>query len=334
MSITVRGIIFAAPTAPGYAVGKRVIVTAVIDFTAPQIAAIDAEAGAPLTVASVPVTSVDYILDDGTQYDHNTPGALTATVTVQQVQAQYKTTGERSFSLALADQSGLDYHTGNVALVGWGIVGTVWEGATPTITDTSTAGAGDGLAGVWYLGTGFQGTPKFQGNEAVNFEAYVTAPQVPHTGIPDLRIGKVFCARWTGLFKVPSTGLWKIGVRTTGAISLWIDDTLVLQRPAPEQSWSHVSDSNEVYFPPVPPVTVWGQSNLMTAGALARIRLDYQAQTDPRTIVLLWQSDSVPQAIVPVTSLYASANPVTVAEEPPVPRTRYYVESVNRYEES
>ncbi len=94
-------------------------------------------------------------------------------------------------------------------------------------------------------------------------------------------------ARWTGWLLAPTTGVQRFYVRASGAVRLWIGDTL---QPVLDAAVSQA----EVTSDPIE----------LRAGTLYQVRLEIRQMTEPRVAELRWSGSGTPKALVPATSLY------------------------------
>lgn len=323
MSITVRGVIFAAPTAPGYAVGKRVVVTVPLDFTGPQIAAIDAAKGSEVVIPDVPFAASHYILTDGTQYANGGNGTVSVTVGV--VQDENRNDGYRTFSVQLTDQTtGAVYHTGTAYLTGFDTIGSVFfdEGEEPEEANPAEPGYG--------LYTEAWNTKNFDGGIAGtgHNKVFAANPSVGWSGADSSLEGvslsnTKLSFRFTGYVRIPAAGTRRfiLTSRYGTDIGLWLDDVRVAahdSEPASDTGFT-------VDFSPYTEYTEF---------QMVRIRLDYEGTSAAHAVKLEYQALGGAAEVIPVVQLYSGAQVGTITVVPPPDPSRWYIESVNRYEET
>jgi hypothetical protein len=91
-----------------------------------------------------------------------------------------------------------------------------------------------------------------------------------------------FSARWTGDLDVAFTDTYTFTVRTTGYVSLWVDDVKLIERhlltPLPVEDRGHIQ---------------------LATGVVHSLRLDYEIAAGQAVVQLFWQSSSQPRQIVP-----------------------------------
>lgn len=323
-NIVLRGVVFAAPTAPGYTPGARVVVTATFQFSDPQIGSINAANGSALSVPSVALTNVKYILTTGTNPQNVNPGGVTNTVNLGVVQGERVGDGVRVFSALLSDKSGSGYHTGNVTLTGYATIGSAWA-APPAAPDTAPVDEpGYGLFTQHWTTRDFVGGPVSDDHAAVNY----AAPAFGWSGA-DASPGGIIMAegrisiRAVGFIRIPSAGTWRFRAvrKQNSGFGLWLDGALVISagRGSPTGTET-VSD--------VTPFTEYALHQMVA------VRLDYQHNYAPHAVRLEWEKQGSASVVIPAASLYSGAEVGTLSVVPPPDQVAWYVESVNRYPES
>lgn len=324
-NITVRGVVFAAPTAPGYTPGARVVVTATFQFSDSQVTTIDGASGGPITVGSVSLTNVKYILTTGTNAQNVNPTSDTNTVHVGSVQRERAGDGIRAFRALLSDRSGNGYHTGNVTLAGWATIGTTWEGPPADPEEAPIHEPGYGLFVQHWATRDFVGGPVSEDHSDINFAAaaFGWAGADPGPGgilMTDPRIS----IRAVGYARIPSAGNWRFRAvrKRHSGFGLWLDSTLVINSlgRGPQAGTEIIAD--------VTPFTEYTENQMVP------IRLDYQHNYGPHAVRLEWEKQGDASVIIPDTSLYSGAEVGTISVVPPPDQVEWYVESVNRYQET
>jgi hypothetical protein len=304
ITTTLNGVAFALDTVPGYTPGARVIVDASITISDANITAIDAQAGGPWT-GTVTLNSVAYKLSTGEVLGtFSTPGTVSVTVASLQRSAS---AGNRLIRGQIASLlPGGALYSGTAFCTAFRSVGSSVisdEGAT---TPTGNPG---GLYARYYNNLDLVGLPAYEGEEVPALELGMSEP--PHPGVnPD------FSARWTGFFRVPTTGKWRFIVYADNACRLYLNGQLALDRwldnPGFQSSTGYVDYTAGVDYP------IWLE--FYDSGSFAALRVQWQQ---------LVGGVPGPLIAVPGSALYASL-PEAPAEPLPL-QFRHFVETANRY---
>lgn len=307
MSITLKGVVFLQAGHPDYQVGRRAVVTVVINPSASNLTAVDAAKGGAVTVA-VPLVSVTYRTERGTVVA-STGLPATINVTFGYVQKAYESSGERTISAVIPDYSVASaVHTGNAFVTAFETYGTVFVADIVAVPPADTTSPGTGLQGRYFGNPDLTGTPVFEVVEAPRFED----TEGPHAGVP-----RLFSARWTGLVKAPSTGKYRFKVRADDGFRLYLDGRLVMD------FWSDQNETERLtgYYD-------------YTANQLVKVWLEYFNGSKRGTIEFSWETPGAQFVNVPATALYKTdgtdALPPALA---PPNQTRFYAETVSRYQE-
>lgn len=323
-NITMKGVVFAAPTAPGYTPGARVVVTAVVQFSDVQLTAIDAVSGSAISVASVAVTNVKYKLTTNTNPQEVTAPATTNTVQVGVVQQENRLDGKRTITAALTDKSGNSYHTGTVQLAAFETLGTVWESTSGDPDEAATSEPGYGLYVESWDDKNFDGGIRGQDHKRV----FAAAPSVGWSGA-DTTVADTLMAdtklslRWVGYVRIPAAGSRRflLTSRYGSDVGLWLDDVRLVNH-------SGEPPSDTGFFNDVTPYTEY------TEFQMVRIRIDYEGTSNAHAVKLEYQPLGGTPEVVPTAQLYSGPQVGTIDVVPEPDQSRWYIESVNRYQES
>jgi hypothetical protein len=304
VNLTLNGVAFANPATPGYFAGLRVVVEVSITVSDPTIALIDAQQGGEYT-ANITPTLVRY-RSAATGAVLGTGALVSTPVKFHSLQRSYPTIG-RLVSLS----QGGTYYTGTALCTTFAVVGasTVAD-AAPGAPPSPDVG---GLYGRYYNNLDMVGLPVWEGKENPRFRH-------PRFGIgwtpikPGL--GPEFSARWTGYFRVPTSGKWQLSVNS--------------------------DDGSRLFFQGVAAWDAWGASPGrrstgwldLVAGTDYAIWVEYLNVVAEATFDLDWQTQAVdgsPTGLVQIPSgnLYASL-PVAPTKAITVD-TRHSAKTVNRY---
>lgn len=321
MTITVKGVAFLKATNPNYAVGRRVVITAVLDPTAGNITALDAGKGAAVTVPSVPVLSISYYDTEELGY-HTVPSPGSFSVEFGVVQSPYRETGERMVTLRIPDQQGT-YHDGNATLTAFVSAGTIFEAPIESVPPADTGIPGTGLLGRWYGNRDLVGTPTAETVGPVYLRGIQSGNTVYPGGFPPVQLssGDRYSVRWTGALKAPSTGQYRFRIEADDGFRFYVGGRLELDFWSDQNRRTRLSGTFD-----------W------TAGELIPIWIELYNKgggDDRGWIEFDWEVNGALFTPVPTTALYSTdgSEAIPPALAPP-PQSRCYIESINRYEES
>ena len=320
MSITLRGVIFLKDSHPQHTVGKRVVVTAVIDPDGSVLAAVDDGKGAAVT-ASTPLLSVTYYLDDGTAVPTGTiPGSVS--VTYGYVQEQYAVDGERTIRCELADYStGAILHDGNAYVHTFEPYGTVFTAPIEVVVPADTGVPGTGLLGRWFANRELTGQPTAETVGPLYLRGKEAGVSVYPGGQPPAAIPSdaAYSVRWTGAIKIPTTGQYRFRLEVDDGFRLYLDGRLALD------FWRDNNRTHRLtgYYDYVADqqVTIWVEQ--YNKGSNDYGWMDFQ-----------WEAAGAQFAPVPLTVLYSTdGTDALPPAQPAGPQLRFFCEVVNRYEE-
>jgi hypothetical protein len=242
-TLTLNGVAFARPSAPGYKPGQRIIVDATLTLSQAFKDAVDAQGGGSYS-ASVALTSVTYKRDTGQVLQTINTGLGSVTVTAGQLQ-RGASSGERLVSALIEDFSvGDTWYTGTSYCTAWAQVGTLIlaedvEADPPTFTP-------GGLLVRYYNNLDRVGQPVYEGIEVPNiYWDRFTSPQ------PGVALN--FSSRWTGSIKIPETGQYQFRLGHDDGAQLYINGRIAIDNMNNAAAWDYTGVFNfvEDQFVPV-----------------------------------------------------------------------------------
>ena len=192
--------------------------------------------------------------------------------------------------------------TGSGSAIVRASAGAIGGVATVTV-GTAAAGAGNGLAAVYFNNSNLTGTSIVRTDQAVNFDFASGSPA-------SFIAADTFSARWIGQIEPRFSETYTFTTTSDDGVRLWVNDRLLIDQ------WNNHSARQH------------SGTIALVAGERPAIRLEYYENSGLAVIKLQWQSASQPREIVPKGRLYSGA-PVRVNFQPagaPVP-TGYVVDA-------
>jgi beta-glucosidase len=205
-------------------------------------------------------------------------------------------TYERSLLAAVqdrADEAGIQvrYAPGNDPVNGANMIEAADMTAVPSSVLTPESGGGDGLTARYFPNTTLTGAATLRRNESqVLYDAGFTggqpafaslyASQRPPTAVVGPNpLGGDQSVRWTGVFRAPTTGTYRLGLTGWGDARMWLDDQIIVD----------MTGQNGLRDARSAPLN-------LRANQRHEIRIEYAANRpfspslDPGTFALQWQA--------------------------------------------
>jgi hypothetical protein len=303
-TLTLNGVAFARPSAPGYKPGQRIIVDATLTLSQAFKDAVDAQGGGSYS-ASVALTSVTYKRDTGEVLQTINSGLGSVTVTAGQLQRGIAG-GERLVSALIEDFSvGDTWYTGTSYCTAWAQVGTLIlaedvEANPPTFTP-------GGLLVRYYNNLDRVGQPSYEGIDIPNYDW--------GGGPPQPGVTQDFSSRWTGSIKIPETGQYQFNLGHDDGAQLYINGRIAIDNMNNGSTDDYTGIFNFVQDQFVP---VW---------------IEHYDNRHRAALFFRWRTPSNPGfVIVPGSVLYptngAEAQPTEIR---PGIQGRFSAATVNRY---